>query len=567
MAVVLLGLQSFSVSHAFTQSGAGAAIVGNGTPMGHEWLTKMSAFETIGQSYEGQYISDDPRRSWQKGLAKKPNLHIAAQAELNRLKQQIVDENRYDSKYEFIRSAIIGQRWVDIGGFSVAKGLIGKYDCFDLVAQEPAELQQDHFMRRYDDIGGQGAINAATRGQQRFIDHFINAAMASQQQIKVWDGGGYSKKVSVDYRYFLFGRAVHIFQDSFSPEHTVRLPVDNYEMVRQVKSYLCAEGSEQHSHAIKDQLTYESGDVIWNEGTRVQTGWDSYNPGNMKAVALTATEASKDLWAAFLRTTSVPKAQREAVAMQEAQSLVNNWLSFNKAEMLGWYGNLSNRDDSYVLMAMESVSQGANQQQCMVGLGVESGNQQEKIEQFEQGRETCLYNIEAEPGYEDLYDPYMGIPLNWRWKYSSWQDAPEGFQLPQPVANSGRDVTIRSQYNGHAITAPDGLSDNNWIYNQSGSPVVFTQVPNGLNPNSYYFRARDNADLFLSYREATGAVKLENSPKEASFTTQYLGDAAYLLNDYWQDHMWLNKRSKSPYVTDEYGRGDKEARWSIEQVD
>ncbi len=34
--------------------------------------------------------------------------------------------------------------------------MAGKHNCFDAVAQEPAEVQYDHFMRRYDEVGGQG---------------------------------------------------------------------------------------------------------------------------------------------------------------------------------------------------------------------------------------------------------------------------------------------------------------------------------------------------------------------------------------------------------------------------
>ena len=59
----------------------------------------------------------------------------------------------------------------------------------------------------------------------------------------------------------------------------------------------------------------------------------------MKSLPLVATEATKDLWAAFIRTMGVPLAQREAAARSEASRLVSNWLSINEAEARTWYNN------------------------------------------------------------------------------------------------------------------------------------------------------------------------------------------------------------------------------------
>lgn len=145
--------------------------------------------------------------------------------------------------------------------------MIGKVDCFDAAAQEPVEVQYDHFMRRYDDRSGSGGVKAATGSRQRFIQYFVAAAMAPKTTMKVWDGGGYSALTEVDRNYFLFGRAAHLFEDAFSSEHTVRIADDNYERVRQVKSYMCAAGSEQHTHSNAKIFDYSSGDVIWKPGT------------------------------------------------------------------------------------------------------------------------------------------------------------------------------------------------------------------------------------------------------------------------------------------------------------
>src|SRR5262249_33045430 len=136
--------------------------------------------------------------------------------------------------------------------------------------------------------GGDGGVNAAKQSQQRFISYFIAAAMAPPTAILVSDGGGTSTQYTVDRNYFLMGRAAHLFEDSFSLEHTIRLPADNYVTVRQVKSYLCALGSEQHTHSTPTTFNYNSGDVIWNSGTNLGLGWGSYIPSNMKTNALVA---------------------------------------------------------------------------------------------------------------------------------------------------------------------------------------------------------------------------------------------------------------------------------------
>src|SRR5260370_3875733 len=105
--------------------------------------------------------------------------------------------------------------------------------------------------------------------------------MAAATIMQAYDGGAAdSTAVDVDRNYFLFGRAVHLFEDSFSSEHTVRIPAD-YTRVRQVKSYLCAKGSEQHSHSMDAVLDYSSGDVIWLPGTGLDPSWNPYKSSNM----------------------------------------------------------------------------------------------------------------------------------------------------------------------------------------------------------------------------------------------------------------------------------------------
>ena len=543
---------------AFTQIGGSGAI-----PMGHEWLTRTSALELLQADHIIPADPQDPRQSWTQGLAK--NLDLSdAQNEVSRLKSISKSNSLYEPRYQYIFSAIIGERWVDTAGFNVTKSTIGKIDCFSAVAQEPADLQQDHFMRRYDDIGSQGGVDAARRAQQRFINHFVNAAMADTKSMKAWDGGGYSTLEKVDHNYFLFGRAVHLFQDSFSPEHTVRLPEDNYETVRQVKAYLCSEGAEQHTHDTQAALNFSSGDVIWNPNTRLESGWSTYKVSSMKPVALVAMEASKDLWAAFIRTIATPIAEREAVARAEAEELVDNWLSFDEQEMLGWYDHEEHRDHTYVLAAGQNGF-GMTQFECMTGLGIASGDQAARVAELDQQREQCLANVKAVAGYSDLNDPYMDIPFNWEWTSLTWQTPSSNWQIPQLQANTGTDVVIKNSVNGAPLTASDGLQHNAYIYSESGAPIEFTLV--GDRNQGAYFRAREDADLFLSYQAASGAAKLYNSPNQAAYKVKPVGVLWSIENTYWNDFLWFNSWWDMPYLTGTGNPNKAHSRWIIEGLE
>jgi len=436
-------------SRAFTQAGLGVGFA-NLVPMGHEWVTRMAAIELLG--YAPPKVPDvpdpkDPRKSWKQGLAKNTDLSApGAQAEVRRLKGQPWNDRAYASRYKAVYDAIVGERWVDLAGYNA----LTSRECWDAVAQEPAELQYDHFMRRYDDRGAAGGVTAAKGSQQRFIEYFVRAAMAPPTIMSVYDGGAMgSQAVQVDRNYFLFGRAVHLFEDSFSSEHTVRIPADNYTRVRQVKSYLCAAGSEQHTHSQAAILDYSSGDVIWNPGTQIDPSWNSYKASNMKPTALVATEATKDLWAAFIRTMGTPMAQRAAVARAEATTLVSNWLSYDEAEMLGWYDTASHRDATYVLAPGQS-GPGRTVQACMKGLDVGTDDQLKYVRQLEASQRKCLYNAIPWVGYSDLFDPSIHTWFVWRWRNGTGKllDPPARWKIPNLPADSGVRVRTKSAANG-----------------------------------------------------------------------------------------------------------------------
>jgi hypothetical protein len=429
-AALVIGLGAAWPGGAFTQSVTGLL------PMGHEWLTRMAAIEVLGVSpvsAPDKPDPNDPRIGWRpgRGLAWNTSLNTpGAQDEVRRIKSQTSTNSRYAPRYKPVYDAIIGERWVDLAGYSVAQSKT----CWDAVAQEPADIQYDHFMRRYDDAGSQGGVHAAKTSQQRFVAYFVAAATAPKATIPVYDGGVSSSAVSVDKNYFLFGRAAHLFEDSFSSEHTVRIPDDNYVKVRQVKSYLCALGSEQHTHALSAVLDYSSGDVIWKSTVdgRLNPGWSAYKASNMKPVALVAAEATKDLWAAFVRTMGVPADQRAAVAQAEADTLVQHWLSYDEAEMLAWYDDQAHRDATYVL-ASGQTGKGKTQAECMRGLDVGTTDQAAYVRQLEASQRRCLYNVLPQPGASGEFDRQLHIWYSWRWRNGPvlpMSNPPPGWKIP-----------------------------------------------------------------------------------------------------------------------------------------
>jgi hypothetical protein len=572
LAVALLLTQAVPHSaFAFTQSGFGTSI-GNAVPMGHEWITRRAAIELLLGADNDPIVRpdpNDPRRKWTRGLAK--NLSLAgAEKEVARIKGLARTEKRYQSLYRPIFDSIVGERWVDIGGYNVATSKMSQINCWDAVAQEPAEIQEDHFMRRYDDAGGEGGVRAATEGQKRFIRYFIEAATAPPTSILVWDGGGSSAQEQVDRNYFLMGRAAHLFEDSFSSEHTVRIQTatDNMEIVRQVKSYLCAYGSEQHTHSEDAILDYSSGDVIWLPDSKwAGTNWQTYKPSNMKDTALVAMEATKDLWAAFIRTMAVPMSQRHAKAEAEAKKLVDNWLSFNADDMRTWYDVPSNRIEHYVLEPGQSPP-GDTQTECMKGLDVPSGSQAEKVAQLQRDQALCLWNVESVDGYSDLFDPQIRMFYNWQKKTWDW-NVPPGWRGLNRPADTGQRVRV-SLYNPRRPMSAQ-LANNTYV-RLGGPPLDLIMVPTrdnvkGTNTqNNYFFRSTFEPSLFLSYTAtADGTVKLWNGTRNSSYKVGSADQAKSIMNLYWQQYIWADEKG-NVFLTRKGDPKNMNSQWAIDPV-
>jgi hypothetical protein len=282
---------------AFVMSGSGAwAFTQKSpvTPIGHEWLTVEGA----------------------KAIAKEF-------PELNPPKNEITGKSaacracdQYGTKSHAVWSAVMGQRWIDIMGFVKEKALT-PWGCLDPVAQDPEEVQYDHFLRGRKDVGDQGREKAIRESIQRFERYFLAAAAAKDETIWFTDGGAAAADYKALKPYFYFGRALHLFQDSFSPEHAVR----DGSKVYDIKSYLCTEKSLQHVHDLPVALlkNYGVGDVLWKSPVK------SASRDNLRPHGELALRATTDLWRAFMRARKSTEA-----AKAEVKSLLARW--FVRAE-------------------------------------------------------------------------------------------------------------------------------------------------------------------------------------------------------------------------------------------
>ena len=547
---------------AFTQSGLGTDF-GFAVPMGHEWVTRLAALEVLGGDTVLKPDPNDPRRSWRRGLARSSDISAPdAAAEANRIRAMKVADTRYGSTYKPVLDAIIGERWVDIGGFNVTNAKLGPVNCHDAMTQEPAEIQYDHYMRRYDDREAAGGVTSARASQERFVSYFVAAAMAPPGALEVWDGGGYAARVTVDNNYFLFGRAMHLFEDSFSAEHTVRDVDTNYETVVQVKGYMCSAGAEQHSHSNTSVVNYQSGDVIWLPGTRLNSGLSTYLPSLMKDRALVATEATKDLWAAVIRTMGQPRTKRRAVAQAEAEKLVQSWLAIDETKASTWYNDEAHRDDTYVL-ATNQTGKGRTVSDCMKGLGEPSGQQAVRVRALEEAQRFCAYNQVPVPGFEDRTDPSLKEYYNWDWRSSVWKKPDNGWKYPDMSVQPETRVMLRSAVNGKYMVAKVGLVDQTPILAQTGDPILWTQVKNTA--GSYYYRAV-NASLFLSYSGLWhGNAMFYHSVRDSAWNLQKLGNGMWnLLNTRWGQVMYVDGNIPQLNM---HGRGNVPAgQWDIVEV-
>lgn len=294
------------------------------TAVGHEWLTVNGAAAAVKES------SADAAR-----LAGRGNWAGSGC-------EQGCPGHQYEADNYLVWSTTLGQRWVDLGGFTVENQ--GRRTCWDALTQSPDDLQYDHFLRARDDAGPAGGLEAMRESVRRFRRYFL-AAVAEKGGVplRFMDGGATSAEFTADRAYFLFGREVHLFQDSFSLEHAVRKSSDGFSRLQGIKSYVCTTGSPQHGHSPpgnvstlagfdatkptrslaqlggwgSDPNDYEkNGDVLWKSAS------GSWGVDNVKPHGRAALAAMKDLWLAFERARA-----RKVPAEAAADELIAKWLT------------------------------------------------------------------------------------------------------------------------------------------------------------------------------------------------------------------------------------------------
>lgn len=537
-----------------------------GLPMGHEWVTSLSFYELLKPhglndkrkiDYKG-----DPRVDWNKKM-KAQNLripkHKIGDFKTDRFYKNFQGKSLNNNQwYDYFKvdhlavlSAVMGVRWVDLSGFNVglemAAGKTGNLDCWSCTNQEGAQVQSHHFMRRWDEEGTTGGVSAAQRAHLDFKRFFVDAVMAySSKQFltTIMDGGLYTDRLNVIYAYFLLGRAFHLFQDSFSLEHVIRNKEDYYRSVREVKGYFCYKGAEQHTHDVMHdkQVNYKNNDVIWKKDP-AKVG---FKPQNMKTQALVATEANKDVWAAFFRSIWSRKEDGIAIrrnAEKEADKLIATWLSFDEDEMKKWYDNPAHQTDSY-------IADNKAQKTCLEGLGIKK-DLASHAKDIEKKRQKCLYNIENLQGYGDNFDKNLLLPFSWKYKKADWPFEKLPVTMLTPPSNwqaedhisliaSTKTITLRSEQDperylciekGADLELLNSLDPRKWITNiapiyckkpsDNYIPLKLTMVL--ANPkNEYYLRAYDDPRFFLTGTSVLGTALLWPTAEGRKWKLEFL---------------------------------------------
>ncbi len=222
-------------------------------------------------------------------------------------------------------SVAVGQRWVDEMGFATAGAVKGS-SCFNAVAQEPEENMADHFMRRGDEQNKSGLLAAYNEGIDRFKAYYAAAVAADDGLVPLRDGTlGGGRFYLVNKPYLLLGRAMHLMQDSFSPEHTIRatpggkdqkarIVLDppyytkdsseaDYRQIVDIKDWDCAPGTYQHAHpklgpGFTPGNMDISGDLIWKPYKQRKETFGA-PVGDLKPFARAAYQATVDLYQRF----------------------------------------------------------------------------------------------------------------------------------------------------------------------------------------------------------------------------------------------------------------------------
>lgn len=572
--VAALGVGVPGAALGFTQ---GVKHAQSAVPMGHEWITRQAAIEVLGGERAVPADPRDPRKEWPPDAkAAEPGV-AGAPAEVNRIRDRTIPKDSdipFAATYRPVLDAILGERWVDIGGVNLGEArAFDTVDCLDAVTQEPPDVQYDHFMRKPSDVDGEGGVRSANESTQRFITYFVAAAMAQDGTLNVWDGGGWSELQTVDRHFFLFGRALHLFEDSFSPDHTVRVDADKYRKVRQVKSYLCANGSEQHAHASpihNASQFYASGDVIWRSmsGKPGSQDWSAYVPSNIRDYALAAIEGTKDAWAAFIRTMAQPRTVREAYARKEAQKVAARWMAFDEAELRGWYSNPDHRKETYVRASPEHQSEdggkGQTIDQCMAR-DWKGASQAKQLADFADKRRTCLYNmLPAAEGGE--VDGSLRLAFDWKWRNALKLEAPpKEWQVDKPRLQTAQ-VKLANRVNQTYLRRDGDYIYNDPVTSPKNVTLDVTYDPGlPLSQNVITFAVNGDPGKFLSRAGTSwGRVDIYSGDDKGHFSLERRADGYYgVKNVDDNQYMYMYSNNKT-YINRDGSPENRDGQWRVD---
>lgn len=246
-------------------------------------------------------------------------------------------------------SVAMGQRWVDEMGFAQV-GVVRAKSCFNSVAQEPEDIMADHFMLRGDQEG-ETSKTAHASAIERFKKYYRAAIRAPDTLMAFRDGALVKGAFYVLHRpYVLLGRAVHLLQDSFSPDHTIRgngktvvldppyynerSTVKDYMQIAAIKDWDCSPGTYQHSHPVAGPgLTPGnnniSGDIVWKRLAERDSTFGA-RVADLKPLGRAAYVATKELFAIFAARRAEGNTAGYSAAKDEALSrFIERWLSLN----------------------------------------------------------------------------------------------------------------------------------------------------------------------------------------------------------------------------------------------
>ena len=356
---------------AFTQKAAKGGVF---SPIGHEFLVLRAAKDSGLPAFEDSSAAAlaKEHHAALKALEKKGVLKqmgwtvggVAGAAQSlqygrgTRSKYEEIIKYSLDAAADLVKGArslrafsvVVGQRWVDEMGFAQV-GVVSGKACFNTVAQEPEEIMADHFMRRGDVPETDASAHKAAIA--RFQRYYAAAVKAPDTLVPFRDGaltGGAFYVVSE--AYMLLGRAVHLVQDSFSPDHTLRgtgtkVVVDppyytksstenDYMKIALIKDWDCSPDTYQHSHVIAGPgLTPGnndiSGDIIWKPFGQRESKLGAC-VADLKPVAKAAFNATKDLYAIFVAQRGKGSPDTYSPEGDEAlKGFVQKWLSLDES--------------------------------------------------------------------------------------------------------------------------------------------------------------------------------------------------------------------------------------------